>query len=175
MVLGMSLQTYTILHVIISLIGIGSGVLVVFGFLNGKRLNRWTELFLVTTVLTSVTGFGFPFTHLLPSHIVAIISLAVLAVAIAALYGFHLSGAWRSTYVVTCVAALYFNVFVLVVQLFLKVPALHALAPKGSEPPFAIAQLVVLAAFIALGILGVKRFRLDAKPAVHAAGAATLR
>lgn len=175
MVFGMSLQTYTILHVIISLIGIGSGLVVVFGFLNGKRLNRWTELFLVTTVLTSVTGFGFPFTHLLPSHIVAIISLAVLVVAIAALHGFHLAGAWRSTYVVTAVAALYFNVFVLVVQLFLKVPALHALAPKGSEPPFAIAQLVVLAAFIVLGIFAVKRFRFDARPTVHVAGAATPR
>lgn len=159
MILGMTLATYTLLHVAISLVGIGSGLVVLYGLLTGKRLDSWTALFLVTTVLTSVTGFGFPFDHLLPSHKVGIISLAALAVAILARYGLHLAGAWRSIYVVTAMLALYLNVFVLVVQLFLKVPALHALAPKGSEPPFLIAQLTVLLLFIVLIVLAVKRFR----------------
>src|SRR6202166_3115828 len=100
MIFGMTLGTYTFLHVLISLVGIGSGLIVMFGLLRGKRLDGWTGLFLVTTILTSVTGFGFPFDHLLPSHKVGILSLAVLAVAILARYGFHLVGPWRSLYVV---------------------------------------------------------------------------
>jgi hypothetical protein len=161
MILGMSTGTYTLLHVLISLVGIGSGLVVMFGFLTGKRLDGWTALFLVTTVLTSVTGFGFPVDHLLPSHVVAIISLVMLAVAIPARYVFHLSGAWRSIYVVTASIALYLNVFVLVVQTFMKVPAVHALAPTQKEPPFLIAQVIVMLIFIGLTVLAVKKFHID--------------
>jgi len=143
----------------ISLVGIGSGLIVLFGMLSGKRLDGWTALFLTTTVLTSATGFLFPFDHLLPSHKVGIISLVMLAIAILARYGLHLAGAWRSIYVVTAVIALYLNVFVLVVQGFLKVHALNALAPTQSEPPFLIAQLVVMALFIVLTIFAVEKFR----------------
>ncbi len=149
MILGMSIATFTIVHTAISLIGIVSGLIVVYGMLGGKRLNKWTALFLLTTVLTSVTGFLFPFDHLLPSHKVGIISLVVLAVALLARYSFRLAGGWRRTY------------FVLVVQSFMKVPALHALAPTGKEPPFLVAQLIVLAVFIWLAIAAVKRFRED--------------
>jgi hypothetical protein len=158
MVLGMSVQTFTVLHVIISLVGIGTGFVVVWGMLNANRLPVWTAVFLVTTVLTSVTGFFFPFEKLMPSHIVGAISLVVLAVSLFALYGFHLAGAWRWIYVVTAVVALYLNTFVLVVQMFLKIPPLTALAPTGSEPPFAVAQLLVLVAFIVLGVLAVRKF-----------------
>lgn len=159
MILGMSLSTFTLVHVMISLVGIGSGLIVLFGMLSGKRLDGWTALFLTTTVLTSATGFLFPFDHLLPSHKVGIISLVMLAIAILARYGLHLAGAWRSIYVVTAVIALYLNVFVLVVQGFLKVHALNALAPTQSEPPFLIAQLVVMALFIVLTIFAVEKFR----------------
>jgi len=153
MVVGMSLSTFTAVHVIISLIGIVSGFIVLSGFLSAKRLNGLTALFLLTTVLTSVTGFGFPFDHLLPSHKVGIISLVVLAIAILARYSFHMAGKWRWIYVVTAMIALYLNVFVLVVQSFEKVPSLKAMAPTQSEPPFLVAQLVVLALFIVLTIL----------------------
>ncbi|MGH9503442.1 MAG: hypothetical protein ACRD20_11390 [Terriglobales bacterium] len=158
MMLGMSLSTFTLVHVIISLVGIVSGFIVVFGMLSAKRLNSWTALFLLTTVLTSVTGFGFPFEHLLPSHKVGILSLIALAIAILARYSFHMAGKWRSIYVVTAMIALYFNVFVLVVQSFEKVPALKAMAPTQSEPPFLVAQLAVLALFIVLTIFAVKKF-----------------
>jgi len=154
-----SLATFTLVHVVISLAGIASGFVVVFGLIGGKRLDRWTIGFLVTTVLTSVTGYGFPFDHLLPSHIVGGISLVVLAVAIFARYGRHMAGGWRRVYVIGAVVALYFNVFVLVVQLFRRVPALTALAPTQSEPPFAIAQGIVLLLFAALGVLATTRFR----------------
>jgi hypothetical protein len=169
MILGMSTATYTFLHVLISLVGIGSGLVIMFGFLTAKRLDKWTALFLITTVATSVTGFGFPFLHLLPSHIVGIISLAALAVAIAARYAFHLAGAWRRTYVISAAIALYLNVFVLVVQCFEKVPALNALAPTQKEPPFIIAQLVVMTIFIGLTIFAVKKFREPATPLARAA------
>jgi hypothetical protein len=157
MILGMTTATYTLVHVLISLAGIGSGLVVMYGLLTDKRLDRWTALFLVTTVATSVTGFGFPFTHLLPSHIVGILSLLVLAIAIVARYALHLAGAWRRTYVVCATLALYLNVFVLVVQLFEKVPALRALAPTQKEAPFLVSHLVVLALFVALAIVAVKR------------------
>src|SRR5258708_34620006 len=147
MILGMSLATYTILHVLISLIGIGSGLIVMFGLLKGKRFDTLTLVFLATTALTSITGFGFPFEHLLPSHIVGIISLLVLAIAMPARYLLHLAGGWRTTYVVSASIALYLNVFCLIAQLFLKVPALKALAPTGKEPPFLVAQLSVMAVF----------------------------
>jgi hypothetical protein len=157
MILGMSTTTYTFLHVLISLIGIGSGLVLMFGFIIGKRLDNLTAVFLTTTVLTSVTGFGFPFDHLLPSHILGIISLVVLAIAIPARYVFNLADSLRWIYVVGASMALYLNVFVLIAQLFLKVPALKALAPTQSEPPFLLAQLLVL-----LGtILAAKRFHLQ--------------
>jgi hypothetical protein len=161
MILGMSTGTYTLLHVLISLVGIGSGLVVMFGFLTGKRFDGWTVLFLIATILTSVTGFGFPVDHLLPSHVIAVLSLLILAVAILARYVFHLSGAWRSTYVVAAAIALYLNVFVLVVQTFMKVPAVHALAPTQKEPPFLIAQIVVMLIFIGLTVLAVKKFHIE--------------
>src|SRR6267142_6322157 len=151
MIMGMTIETFTVVHTAISLIGIVSGVVVMFGLLGGKQRDKWTALFLLTTVLTSVTGFLFPFDHLLPSHKVGILSLVVLAVAIPARYLFHLAGGWRRTYVLTAVLALYLNVFVLVVQLFLKVPALKALAPTQQELPFVVVQVIVLAIFIWLG------------------------
>lgn len=154
MILGMPTSTYTFLHVLISLAGIGSGLVVMFGFLGGKRLDGWTAIFLTTTVLTSVTGFGFPIDHLLPSHKVGIISLGILAIVIPARYGFHLAGGWRSVFVIGSAFALYLNVFVAVVQAFLKVPALKALAPNQNEPPFLVAQLVVLAIFVVLTLSG---------------------
>jgi len=159
MILGMTTQTFTVVHTALSLIGIVSGVVVMFGLLGGKQRDKWTGLFLLTNVLTSVTGFLYPFDHLLPSHKVGIISLLVLAVAILGRYAFHLAGGWRRTYVLTAVMALYLNVFVLVVQSFLKVPALHAMAPTHQEPPFLIAQLIVLALFIWLAIAAVKKVR----------------
>ena len=161
MIFGMTTATYTLVHVVLSLIGIGSGLVVAYGLLNSRMLDRWTVLFLVTTVATSVTGFGFPFEHLLPSHKVGIISLVMLAVAIAARYAFHLAGAWRWIYVVTAMISLYLNVFVLIVQAFQKVPALKALAPTGSEPPFLVGQLVALALFVVLTIIAVKKFHTE--------------
>ncbi|MFZ0815013.1 MAG: hypothetical protein WAM78_05810 [Candidatus Sulfotelmatobacter sp.] len=159
MIFGMSTATYTLIHVLISLVGIGSGFIVLYGLLNGKLLSGWTALFLVTTAATSVTGFGFPFTHLLSSHKVGIVSLVALTVAILALYVFHLAGGWRRSFVISAILSLYLNVFVLVAQMFMKVPALKALAPTQSEPPFLVTQLVVLALFVVLTILAVKRFR----------------
>ena len=158
MILGMSTATYTLLHVLISLVGIVSGLIVMYGFLTGKRLDGLTAVFLTTTVLTSVTGFGFPFEHLLPSHKVGIISLLILAVAIPARYVFHLAGKWRAVHVVGAATALYLNVFVLVVQSFLKVPALKALAPTQKEPPFLVAQLLVLLIFATLTVFATVRF-----------------
>ena len=159
MILGVSTSTFTLVHVLISLIGIGSGLIALYGLLNGKLLSGWTPLFLVSTVLTSVTGFLFPVEHLLPSHKVGILSLIVLAIAIAALYLFHLAGKWRAIYVISALMALYLNCLVAVVQSFLKIPALHARAPNGNEPPFLVAQTIVLLIFIALGIFATKRFR----------------
>ena len=169
MILGMSTATYTLLHVLISLAGIASGFIVLYGLLNAKRLDGWTAFFLTTTALTSISGFGFPFEHLLPSHKVGIISLLVLAVTIPARYLFHMQGAWRAVYVIGSGLALYFNVFVLVVQSFMKVPALKALAPTQQEPPFLVAQLIVLAAFIWLTARATKRFRIETVPAASSA------
>jgi hypothetical protein len=154
----MSLPAFTLFHVILSLIGIASGIVVVLGMLAAKRLSLWTALFLITTIATSATGFLFPFEGFKPSYAIGILSLVLLAIAVAARYGFHLAGAWRWIYVVTSVIALYFNVFVAIVQSFLKVPRLHALAPTQGEPPFAIAQLAVLILFVVLGIFAVRKF-----------------
>jgi hypothetical protein len=159
MVLGLSLHAFTILHVIISFIAIGSGLVVLVGMLRAQRLPGWTAVFLLTTVLTSVTGFMFPIGGFTPALGLGVLSLVVLAVALVALYARRLGGSWRWIYVATAVTALYFNVFVLVVQAFQKVPQLNPLAPTGSEPPFAVAQGVVLVAFVALGILASRRFR----------------
>jgi hypothetical protein len=158
-ILGMPAATYTLIHVLISLVGIASGLVVLYGMIGGKRLDGMTALFLTTTVLTSVTGFGFPNDHITPGIKVGILSLVVLAIAIVARYALHLAGGWRTTYVITAMIALYFNCFVLVVQSFEKISALKALAPTQKEPPFAIAQGVVLIAFIVLTIYAVKGFR----------------
>jgi hypothetical protein len=157
MIFGMTILVFV--HVVISLVGILSGFVVVFGLLSAKMLDGMTAVFLSTTVLTSLTGFILPAEHFMPSHGVGIISLVVLALAIFARYGRHLAGGWRSTYVISAVAALYFNCFVLVVQLFLKVPALKALAPTQSEPPFAVTQGAVLVLLVVIGVLGTIKFR----------------
>jgi hypothetical protein len=155
----MTLGTFTAVHVVLSLIGIGAGLVVLIGLISGRHFGVWTALFLAATVLTCVTGFGFPVDHVLPSHIVGVVSLVVLALAIVALYRLHLRGVWRAIYVVSAGLALYFNVFVGVVQAFLKVPALHALAPQQTEAPFVAAQLLVLAVFIVLTVVAARRFR----------------
>jgi hypothetical protein len=165
MILGLSTSTFTTVHVIISLIAILSGAVVVLGWLGGRRYQGWTAVFLATTVLTSVTGFFFHSASFGAPHVVGVISLVVLAAAICALYVFHLAGFWRWVYVVGAITALYLNVFVAVVQAFQKLPFLEPLAPTQSEPPFLIAQTVVLAIFVVLGVLSLKRFH----PAVGAA------
>jgi hypothetical protein len=159
MIAGLSIQNFTILHLAISLIGIVSGLVVLAGMLRARRLPGWTALFLATTVLTSITGFMFPINGVTPAIVVGLISIVILAVALMALYVKHLSGAWRWVYVVTALVALYFNVFVLIVQSFQKVPALQKLAPSQSEPPFQIAQGATLLAILILGALAVRRFR----------------
>ncbi len=166
MVWGMTLETFTFVHVVLSVIGIASGLVVLFGLLTGHKRDGWTALFLITTVATSVTGFGFPVDHLLPSHVVGIISLVVLAVAVLARYHAQLRGAWRWIYVVCATIALYLNVFVGVVQAFLKVSILKAVAPQQTEPPFVVTQLTVLTLFILLTIVAVKKFR--SEPIVRA-------
>jgi hypothetical protein len=160
MVLGMPLATFTFLHVLISLVGIASGLIVLERFFRNRTLGVSNVVFLTTTILTSVTGFLFPFkTFGSPAHIVGIISLVILAIALFALYAGNLVGPWRWIYVSTAMVALYLNVFVAVVQSFLKIGRLHALAPTGSEPPFAITQGIVLVLFIVLGIVALMRFR----------------
>jgi hypothetical protein len=164
MILGMSLPTFVAVHVIISLIAIASGVVVMFGLLGSKSMPGLTAIFLLFTILTSATGFMIPpllTEKLLPSHMVGALSLVLLAIACIALYGMQLSGAWRWIYAVTALLSLYLNVFVLVIQGFLKVPALHALAP--GEPPggpvFAVVQGIVLVFFVVVIIGAVRRFR----------------
>jgi hypothetical protein len=159
MILGMSIQSFTLLHVVISLIAIVSGLIVLFGMLGSHRLAGWTALFLLTTVLTSATGFLFPINGFTPALAVGAISLLVLAIALLALYGKHLDGAWRWIYVATAVTALWFNVFVLIAQGFMKVAFLHALAPNGSEPPFLIAQSAALVFLAVFGVIAAFKFR----------------
>ena len=158
MVLGMSLPFFTYVHVALSLIGIASGIVVVLGMLSSMRLNLVTALFLIATVLTSLTGFLFPYHGVTPGIILGVLSLVALLGAILARHSFHLLGKWRWFYVVCSVVALWFNVFVLIAQSFAKVPALHPLAPTGSEPPFFIAQVVAMVLFVVLGTLAVKKF-----------------
>jgi hypothetical protein len=150
---------FTLIHVVISVLGIVSGCVVVGGLIAGARLNGWTVLFLAATILTSATGFGFPVSGVTPARIVGAISLAVLAVCLAARYWKRLEGGWRATYVITAVIALYLNVFVLVVQLFAKTPALAALAPGQQGPHFAVTQALVFAFFLRLGQMALRGLR----------------
>jgi hypothetical protein len=161
MVLGMSLAMFTMVHVIISLIGIVAGLVVMFGMLGSQRKPGLTAIFLLFTILTSATGFLFPFTQLLPSHMIGILSLVLLAIACFALYSQKLLGMWRWVYVVTALISLYLNCFVLVIQSFLKIPALTALAPGNppSGPVFAVVQGIVLVFFVIVTIGAVRRFR----------------
>jgi hypothetical protein len=160
MVFGMSLALYTQIHVIISLIAIATGLIVLFGLLAGKLLTPWNGIFLLFTILTSVTGFFFPYSgKVTPGIILGVLSLIVLAISLLALYAFHLNGPWRRTYVITALIALYFNVFVLIAQLFEHVPAIHALAPTGTETPFKIAQGTLLILAIVFITLAAKKFR----------------
>jgi len=161
------LPMFTLIHVVISVLGIIAGLVVIGGMMAGARLDGWTTLFLITTIVTSVSGFGFPFTKVTPAHIVGAISLVVLAVCVVARYLKRLDGRWRSAYVITAVVAAYLNVFVLVVQLFIKTPPLAQLAPTQSEPPFALTQALVLALFVALGWAALRGFREGRAP--HAA------
>src|SRR5262245_51266651 len=154
-----ALTTLTIVLVLISLIGLGSGFVVLWGLLNARQLERWTAVFLITTIATSVTGFFFPAHRVTPGHVIGVLSLIVLAVAVFALYGRQLMGRWRTAYVLSAVTAQYLNFFVLVVQLFMKVPALKALAPTQTERTFALVQLVTLAAFVGVGTLAALRSR----------------
>ncbi len=163
MILGMSVETFTLVHVILSLIGIVAGIVVLFGMLGGKRLAGLTALFLVTTVLTSVTGFLFHSTSFGPAHVIGVISLVILAPTLAALYAFDLAGSWRWIYIAGAVLALYFNVFVGVVQAFQKLAFLQPFAPTQSEPPFIVAQAVVMALFVGLGALAVRGFHPETK------------
>jgi hypothetical protein len=158
MILGMSTGAFTLLHVAISLVAIASGVVVTIGMWRAQQMPGWTLVFLVTTIATSVTGFLFHSKSFGPPHVVGVISLVILALALVALYRYRLTGAWRWIYVAGALAVFYLNVFVAVVQAFQKLPFLNALAPKGSEPPFASTQLLVLAGFIALGVVAVRRF-----------------
>jgi hypothetical protein len=167
--MSLGLTIFTFVHVLISSIGIVAGLVVAYGLLTAKRLDRWTAVFLWTTLLTSVTGFMFPVHKLMPSDVLGIISIAVLALAFPARYTFNLAGGWRSTYVITAMIALYLNVFVLVVQLFEKVPALHVLAPTQSEKPFKLTQLVVLTIFVVVSVLATIRFRVAEQPQLRTA------
>jgi len=164
MMLGVSLGAFTTLHVLISLVGIGTGFVVLAAMGRGTHLPGWTLAFLLTTLLTTVTGFLFPLTVITPAVLFGIISLIVLLPVFYALYGAKLAGPWRRAYAVGASVALYLNAFVLIVQSFLKIPFLHQLAPTGKEPPFAIAQLLLLALMVWLAIRALRRFRPGAAP-----------
>jgi hypothetical protein len=153
-------------HVVLSLIGIVSGLVVLYGLLTGTAFGGWTMLFLATTILTSVTGFPLAPFGFDPPRAVGVLSLVLLVIALAALYAFKLAGAWRWIYVVAAMAALYLNVFVGVIQAFQKLPSLHALAPTQSEPPFVVTQLVVLVIFLALGVVAAIRFHPALEPSI---------
>jgi hypothetical protein len=160
MVFGIiSLSLYTTIHVIISLVAIAAGFIAVIEMIGNKPLGFWNSLFLWTTIATSVTGFGFPIAGVTPGIVVGVISLVLLAVALFAVYAQHLAGPWRWVYVVTAIAALWFNVFVGIVQSFQKIASLKALAPTQAEPPFQIAQGVALVLLVILAVLAVRKFR----------------
>jgi hypothetical protein len=162
MILGMSTSAFTLFHVVISLIAIVTGIIVAVTMLGSRSTSGWTAVFLATTALTSITGFLFPRDHVLPAHIVGAVSLLILMIATAALYGYRLAGSWRWIYVVSALVSLYLNVFVLVIQAFLKVAILNALAPTQSDPVFIVAQLIVLALFVVLGLMALRRFHPEA-------------
>lgn len=159
MILGLSTGTFTTAHVIISLVGIATGLYVLAQMLRATLSRGWTTIFLATTIATSVTGFFFHSKAFGPPHAVGAISLVLLAIALVALLARKLHSVWRPVYVGCAVTSLYFNVFVLIVQAFAKIRALHALAPTQAEPPFAIAQGLALILFIALGVLAARRMR----------------
>jgi hypothetical protein len=165
MILGLSTPTFTLIHVIISLIGVVSGFIVLFGMFGSHRLPGWTALFLFTTLLTSVTGFLFPATKLTPAGTFGIISLVVMVPTLLALYAFHLRGLWRLIYVGGAVILLFLNSFVVIAQSFLKIPLIHPLAPTASEPPFLVAEGVLFAIFVVLGLTALIKFH----PERHAA------
>jgi len=148
----MILNALTIFHVALSLVGIGSGVVAIYGLLKAKTPGRWTQVFLATTAATSLTGFLFPFHGVTPAQALGVLSLIALLIASLAIYRYHRQGIWRRTYAITVVMAFYFNVFVLIVQLFRRVPSLSAIAPTQSEPPFQIGQLAALLLFAAIGV-----------------------
>jgi hypothetical protein len=160
---GIPTDTFVQIHVVLSLIGIAAGLVVLYGLLTSQPLGGWTALFLAATILTSVTGFPLPPFGFDPARALAVISLILLGLAIAALYVFNLRGAWRWIYVCGAVAALYLNVFVAVIQSFQKLSFLQPLAPTQSEPPFVVTQLAVLAAFAVLGVLAIIRFHPEAQ------------
>ena len=153
------LAAFTAFHVLISLVGIGTGFIAIFGLIAGRWLNLWMKIFLVTTILTSVTGFFFPFKGITPGIVVGIISLLALAISVYALRAKKLAGGWRTAYVITAVVAQWLNFFVLIAQLFEKVPALHVLAPTNTEGPFKAAQLTALILFVVLGFLATRNFK----------------
>jgi hypothetical protein len=165
-ILGLSLSAFTTLHVAISIMAIAAGLVVLRGFLGSHPMNAVTLLFLITTVLTNLTGFLFPFHGITPGIVIGVLSLILLAAAILARYTFQLHGSWRWVYVVSSITALWFNVFVFIVQSFEKVPSLHALAPTGTEAPFKVVQILVLLAFIALGVRAVRNFHPAPIPAL---------
>jgi hypothetical protein len=155
----MDITTVTLFHTVISIVAIAAGLVVVGGLIAGVRIDGWTGIFLVTTAVTSITGFFFPFGKLLASHWIGIISLVILPFVIAARYWKQLRGGWRGIYVVGTVLVLYLNFFILLVQLFRRIPALLVAAPKQTEPPFVLTQLLVLALFAWLGVAAFRRFR----------------
>jgi hypothetical protein len=159
MILGLSVGAFTTLHVVISLLGIVAGLVVVALMIAGRVAPAVTALFLAASILTDVTGYFFHSKSFGAPHVVGAISLVVLAVALVALYGRRLAGAWRGTWVVCALIGLYLNVFVAVAQAFQKLGPLHRLAPNGSEPPFAIAQGLTLGLFVVLGVLAFRRFQ----------------
>ena len=159
MIFGMSTSIFTLIHVLIGLTGIGSGFVVLVGMINGKRRDGWTGIFIITAILTSLTGFLFPFEQLLLSHVLGLLSLMAITIALFARNVFFRAGSWRLVYVVVIAMALYFSCFAAVVQLFAKIPALKAVAPTQTEPPYRIAQYLVLAFFVVLTYLAARRFR----------------
>jgi hypothetical protein len=170
MILGLSVATFTLLHVLLSVVAILSGLIVMIGMWGAHRLEGWTGVFLTATVLTSVTGFLFHSARFGPPHVIGLISLLLLVLAILARYSYHMTGSWRWIYVLSALLALYFNVFVALVQAFQKLPLLQPLAPTGTEPPFAVTQGLVLLAFALFTWVALKRFRPDAAPvAIEAA------
>jgi hypothetical protein len=158
MILGLSLETFTFLHVVISLVGIMTGFILVALMLSNAPIAGWNGFFLISTILTSITGFLFPFEAFSRPHAVGLISLIALAIALFAIYGRKLFGIWRPIYVVSAVLALYLNVFVAIAQSFQKFAYLHQFAPTGSEPAFVVTQTCVLILFVIVGIAATRRY-----------------